>query len=232
MPANTTFIIFIVALVLASMILLILVFYVLRLIKLSTKLRAKQFTKFNATAYKNQIVFLGDSLTDFYQVEEFFHNYKIYNRGIASDTTKGVLDRLDTNVIQIKPRKVFLQIGTNDYLFHNNEYIYNNIIKIVEKIKTGVEDVKVYIISLYPVNHRKKIYSRFFTTLRRNKSIILLNEKLKDYCLNNNLPFIDVHNHLIDEKGNLDKKYSVEGLHISYEGYEVITDILLPYVKD
>jgi lysophospholipase L1-like esterase len=232
MPTNAIFIIFIIALAIASAILLVLVFYVLRLIKISTKLKAKQFTKFNASASPNQIVFLGDSLTDFYQVEEFFHDYKIYNRGIASDTTKGVLERLQTNVIDIKPSKVFLQIGTNDYLGHKNEYIYNNIIRIVETLKAEIEGVKVYVISLYPVNHKKKIYSRFFTSVRKNKTIVELNKKLKEYCTNNGITYIDVHSHLIDAKGNLDKKYTVEGLHMSYEGYEVITEVLLPYVKE
>lgn len=232
MPTNAIFIIFIIALAIASFVLLIFVFYVLRLIKLSTKLKAKQFIKFNASATKNQIVFLGDSLTDFYQVEEFFHDFKIYNRGIASDTTKGVLDRLDSNVIDISPRKVFLQIGTNDFINHKNEYIYNNIIKIVEKLKASLEDAKLYIISLYPVNHRKRIYSRFFTTTRRNKNIIALNAKLKEYCDNTDIKYIDVYNHLTDKKGNLHKDYTVEGLHLSYEGYEVVTEILLPYVKE
>lgn len=225
-------IIFIIILIITSILFIVLVIYVLRLIKISTKLKAKQLAKFNVFANKNKTVFLGDSLTEFYQIEEFFHDFKVYNRGIASDTTTGVLERLDTNVIQIQPKKVFLQIGTNDYIRHNNEYIFNNIVKIVERLKAGIDDVKIYIISLYPVNHKARFISRFFTTVRKNKTIMLLNAKLKEYCDTTNIPYIDVYNTLTDEKGNLAKKYTVEGLHISYEGYEVITSILLPYVRD
>lgn len=229
---NVLSVIFIIILTITSTLFVTLVIYVLKLIKINTKLKAKQFVKFNSFSSKNQIVFLGDSLTDFYQIEEFFHDYKVYNRGIASDTTKGVLERLEDNVIQIEPRKVFLQIGTNDYIRYNNDYIYNNIIKIIDQLKSRIAGVKVYLISLYPVNHRAKIYSRFFTTVRKNKTIRELNSRLKEYCDANNIPFIDVHSHLVDEKGNLDKKYTVEGLHINYEGYDIITNILLPYVRE
>jgi|SRR5690554_3271556 len=225
-------IVFIIILTITSTLFVTLVIYVLKLIKINTKLKAKQFGKFNTFSNKKQIVFLGDSLTDFYQIEEFFHDYKVYNRGIASDTTKGVLDRLEDNVISIQPRKVFLQIGTNDYIRRNNDYIFTNIIEIVNRLKNSIEDVKVYIISLYPVNHKAKVYSRFFTTVRNNKTIRALNERLKEYCENNNLSYIDVHSHLVDSKGNLEKKYTVEGLHINYEGYDVITKVLLPYVRE
>lgn len=225
-------IIFIVALVFTSIVLVLLVIYVLRLIEIRTKLKAKQIAKFNTFAKTNKIVFLGDSLTEFFQIEEFFQDFSIYNRGIASDTTDGVLDRLDTNVIEIKPAKVFLQIGTNDYNHHNNEYIFNNIQKIVNKLKENLEDVKIYIISLYPVNPKAKYYSRFFTGKRRNKTITKLNEILKEYCESHKIPYIDVYSSLVDEVGNLKKSYTTEGLHISYEGYEVITNILLPYVGE
>ena len=41
---------------------------------------------------------------------------------------------------------------------------------------------------------------------------------LKNYCSDNNIPFINVYDELIDNDGNLDKQYTVEGLQSSYEG--------------
>lgn len=225
-------IIFIVILSLTFVIFIFLIIYVLRLINISTKLKAKQFEKFNQFANKNEIIFLGDSLTEFYQIEEFFHGIPIYNRGIASDTTDGVLERLDSNVILLEPKKVFIQIGTNDYKKKKNDYIYNNIVRIVERLKDAVEGVEIYLISLYPVNHKAKAYSRFFTGPRRNNTIIELNYKLENYCDENKIKYIDVYSKLIDKDGNLDKQYTIEGLHISYEGYKIITDILMPYIQE
>lgn len=62
---------------------------------------------------ESEIVFLGDSLSDYCEWSEFFPNQRIKNRGIAGDTTDGILNRID-EVIQSKPQKLFLLIGIND----------------------------------------------------------------------------------------------------------------------
>lgn len=216
-----------------SSIFIILLIYVLRLIKISTKLKAKQYASFNEDCEKNKIVFLGDSLTEFYQVDEFFHKHQVYNRGIASDTTEGVLNRLEDNVIVMEPTKIFLQIGTNDYdEGKNNDDIFNNINRILSILKERLPNTKLYLISLYPINRKVKIYSKFFTGKRRNSNIQALNLRLQENYLNSDITFIDVYSYLTDEKQSLKKEYSVEGLHISYLGYTLITNILLPYIEE
>jgi len=222
-------IILIIALIMTLVVLFILISYVLKLIKLSTKLKAKQLTKFNEFANTGEIVFLGDSLTEFYPLEEFFHGLPIYNRGIASDTTEGVISRLVDNVILIHPKAIFLQIGTNDYSNKKSNYeIFNDIKKII--LKSQENKIKVYVISLYPINAKAKIYSPFFTRPRKNKKIKELNNHLQEYCTLNNIEFINVYDNLTDNNGNLDKNYTVEGLHLNFEGYKVVTKILLPYI--
>ncbi len=61
------------------------------------------------------LVFLGDSITQGWtQVGALFPGTKIANRGISGDTTRGVLLRLDEDVLALKPRGIVLLIGTND----------------------------------------------------------------------------------------------------------------------
>ncbi len=62
------------------------------------------------------VVFLGDSITDYWKDDlgGHFPGLKIANRGIAGDTTRGVLLRLQEDVIALHPRAVVLLIGTND----------------------------------------------------------------------------------------------------------------------
>lgn len=227
---NIFFLIFIIVLAAAIIAIVILTIYVSRLIRLSTKLRAKQLGQFKSVTEEGQIVFLGDSLTEFFHLEEFFSGYKIYNRGIAGDTTDGVLERLEDNVISIQPKKVFLLIGTNDFSRHKNEYIFNNIKKIIDKLKKGIENLELYLISLYPVNPKAKFYSYFFTRSRKNEKIIALNELLEEYAISNNLNYLDIHSHLVDENGMLKKEYTIEGLHISFEGYQIIANLIEPFL--
>jgi lysophospholipase L1-like esterase len=62
---------------------------------------------------ESEIIFLGDSLSDYCEWSELFPNQRIKNRGIAGDTTNGILNRID-EVIASKPQKLFLLIGIND----------------------------------------------------------------------------------------------------------------------
>ncbi|MBQ3447361.1 MAG: hypothetical protein IJG37_06945, partial [Synergistaceae bacterium] len=74
----------------------------------------KKLGEFRAmTRRTGGIVFLGDSITDFLDFDEFLPSHHVINRGIAGDTTHGVLYRLG-EVISLRPRKLFILIGTND----------------------------------------------------------------------------------------------------------------------
>ncbi|MDD3999346.1 MAG: lysophospholipase, partial [Bacilli bacterium] len=61
--------------------------------------------------------------------------------------------------------------------------------------------------------------------------IIAINLALYEYCKEKSITYIDIFKHLIDEKGNLRREYTFEGLHINYEGYQIISELLLPYLE-
>ena len=59
-------------------------------------------------------VFLGDSLTDFYNLDEWYDELPVINSGISGYTTTDILDNVDKMVSIYNPTKVFILIGTND----------------------------------------------------------------------------------------------------------------------
>ena len=59
------------------------------------------------------IIFLGDSLTEWFELGKYFPGLAIINEGIAGDTTYGVLQRLEA-IIKKPAKKIFLMIGIND----------------------------------------------------------------------------------------------------------------------
>ena len=77
------------------------------------------------TMQKGSIVFLGDSITEYGQWEELMQNPKVKNRGIAGDTTWGLLRRLST-ITSTQPQAIFLMIGVNDFLFTDKSEILEN----------------------------------------------------------------------------------------------------------
>lgn len=192
--------------------------------------RLQLFEVTSPNAEPGATVFFGDSLTDFFPIQDFFPRIPIYNRGIAGNTTKDLLKRLQ-DVINLAPSRVFIQIGTNDLgKAKKNSNIVQNIETIIGRIKAALPETEIMIISLYPVSHHKMWVSPFIAGLRTNKKIKRINEKLQALAANYHLTYIDMFPLLVDKKGRLDKRYTLEGLHISGLGYSVIARELEKYL--
>ena len=112
---------------------------------------------------KNEnIVFLGDSITDWYPFEEMYSNdIPIVNSGIAGYETKDILNRMDDLVYKFNPTKVFILIGTNDIKYEEDDeqVVVDNIKKIIKEIKKNRPNTKVYITSIFPVNRELKYHA-------------------------------------------------------------------------
>lgn len=180
----------------------------------------------------NKTIFIGDSQTEFFKTHIYFNDMEILNFGIAGDTTDGVLNRLHHNVILNKPRKVFLQIGINDFAKRKKkEDILNNILKITRIIKQHLPETKIYVISIYPINAKIFGFSKFVVLRRKNKHIDYINQQLSLHSSQEDFTYIEINNKLKNSYGQLANQYTVEGLHINTNGYNLISEILLPYIK-
>lgn len=190
--------------------------------------RINEFKIYNRFAKPGGIVFLGDSLTQRYPLADFYPNMPIYNRGIDGDTTVGVLKRLDVSVFALQPSIVVLQIGTNDLQVAelSPEATIENIQIILAKIKEGLPNVKILLVSLYPVNETPdKLIEKIVVGPRNNKDLMWMNAHLKTL---DDVEFIDVYPSLCDATGNLEMRYTKEGLHLSLNGYAQVTEKIKP----
>ncbi len=198
------------------------------------KVKVKQDSKAQKQIINNHInfdkenyVFLGDSITDFYDLEKFYVDLPVVNSGISGDQTISILDHMEERVYRYNPTKVFLLIGTNDiaYTKLTNEEIVNNIIKICNLIHKNRKNTEIYVESIYPVNkntNNDKI-DLGMVTIRENNRIKKINKLLKEKVNKNNYNYIDLYTKLCDDEGNLKLDYTKDGLHISEEGYKLIT---------
>ena len=193
--------------------------------------RINEFKIYNRFAKPGGIVFLGDSLTQRYPLADFYPNMPIYNRGIDGDTTEGLLKRLDVSVFALQPSIVVLQIGTNDLQVAElpPEATIENIQLIISKIKEGLPNVKILLVSLYPVNETPdKLIEKIVVGPRTNKDLMWMNSHLKTL---DQVEFIDVYPSLCDATGNLEMRYTKEGLHLSLNGYAQVTEKIKPVLE-
>ena len=171
----------------------------------------------------NEIIFLGNSITDGCEWHELFRNKLIKNRGIGGDNTEGVLTRL-SEITESNPAKIFINLGTNDIAL---KYPVDKICKIytliLNQIHQNSPETKIFIQSVLPSYNNPS---------RNNDTIIALNSKLKTISNERNLNYIDLFNQFTDSNGQLDTLFSYDGVHLNGNGYLLWKKIIEKHIKD
>lgn len=175
------------------------------------------------------IIFLGNSITNGAEWAELFDNPHIKNRGISGDIVMGVYDRLDV-ILKGKPAKIFLLIGINDVSRGTSvDTIVGRITMVVEKVKTDSPATKLYLQSVLPVTDH---YKKFNGHTSRAAMIPEINKGLKQLAKKEGLKYIDLYSSFLDKKtGKMDIRYTNDGLHLLGTGYLKWVEIVKPYVK-
>jgi lysophospholipase L1-like esterase len=177
---------------------------------------------------KNEIVFLGNSITDGAEWFELLGNKKCLNRGISADITEGILLRLDA-ITKLQPAKLFIMIGVNDLSRNMTpDQVADNYRKILERVKNESPRTKVYVESVLPVNPATGMA---LNHTNKTPQIMELNGKLKEMAAGFGYTYIDLFSVLADENNHLPRKCSIDGLHLTYEGYRLWVEAIKPYVK-
>jgi lysophospholipase L1-like esterase len=177
---------------------------------------------------RNEIIFLGNSITDGAEWYELLGNKRIRNRGISADVTEGILLRLDA-ITKLKPAKIFIMIGVND-LSRNMTVseITANYRTILERIRTETPKTKVYIESVLPVNPATGMA---LNHTNKTDLIIELNARLNELASEFGHTYIDLFSVMADANNHLPGKYSIDGLHLTYAAYAVWAEAIRQYVR-
>jgi lysophospholipase L1-like esterase len=171
---------------------------------------------------RDSIVLLGDSLTEGFDLDYFFPEGGLVNRGISGDTTIQVQFRIE-EIVRAKPRALFLMIGIND-LFHDvsPEEVTTNIINILSQFG---KETRVFLQSILPVNETNLLVGTGLNTL-----IHAANNQLRSFCKQSDISFLDFHSHFLNHTGQMDSRYTYDGAHLTDDGYCLWADLLKPFL--
>lgn len=165
-----------------------------------------------------KIIMIGDSITAGFNEKNLLSGFNIINKGINGDYSAGVLQRIGKDVIDLKPKKVFLLIGTNDLAFgRSNDDIVFNIAEILMMLDEKLDKSSVYVTSILPTRN---------VSDRPNERINNINDRLNKWAEKLNYFYLDLHSEMKDENGDLKNNYTVDGLHLNEEAYKKWTEIL------
>lgn len=185
-------------------------------------------------AISNQTVLLGDSITDFFNYYELFYDFSkasgqaVYNRGISGDTTNRLLERLNENVLCIKPKNLVLLIGTNDIgRGLPLEITLKNVENIIEKTKKACPDINFVLQAVYPINRPM----RDAFEKRSNEKILAMNKEFIKLSEKYGCVWLDLTDKLSDETGNLKKEFTYDGLHLNAKAYKIVAKNIIPLLK-
>ena len=170
---------------------------------------------------RTDIVFLGNSITEYCNWSELFGMSNIKNRGIGGDIIKGVINRID-QVVDAQPQKIFLMIGVNDLELGNSvEEILTNYEALVQIIVQKSPSTQLYIQSTLPTRGYPN---------RKNSDIIKINAGIEAIAAKYNSTYIQLFDLFKAQDGKLKTELTYDGLHINGEGYLIWKKVIIDYV--
>lgn len=173
----------------------------------------------------NGYVFLGNSITEGFDLKSYFPNRPLINRGISGDHIDGLIERLDNSAIKLKPLKLFLMIGINDIGDgRNDNYLKDVYRELFDSLKINLPATEIYIQSILP------------TTAQWNncppRQIKRINQWLKEISEKKGFIFVDLYPHFISENSHyINASLSRDGLHLNESGYKKWAEILFPLIR-
>jgi lysophospholipase L1-like esterase len=166
------------------------------------------------------VVLLGDSITEGFDVDKYLPGRRVLNRGIGADIIgnalpaddhRGILRRLDNSVFDCNATDVFLLIGINDLgAGRTVEVMETGYREILKRIRETAPRVRVHVQSLLPT---RDDYAK------HNPDVLDFNQRLRKLSAEFGYDFIDLHKLMVDEKGELKAELTHDGLHITEAGY-------------
>lgn len=203
-----------------------------------------------------RVVFMGDSITDLWNLEEYFPGQPYVNRGIGGQTTPQMLVRMYPDVIELKPAAMVLLAGTNDIARNTGpstpEMIEENIMAMTELAQR--HGIKVLLCSITPVSDypylaqqsgrapaptpapgrggRGPMVRQRMTVGRPPADILKLNAWMKDYAKSVNAVYVDYFSALVDDKGWMKDGIANDGLHPNPEGYKIMAPLVSEAIRN
>lgn len=169
-----------------------------------------------------EIVFVGNSITEGFPLQEMFGSLKIKNRGVGGNEVLDVLNRLH-EITASNPRKIFLQIGINDFINGRTvDSTFQDFAKVISKMQKDSLSTSIYVQSLFPTSLKLK---------HLIPKIETYNKKLNSFCLQNGITYIDLYSHFSTPLG-LDSTLTYDGIHLNGNGYLKWKGLIENYINE
>ena len=179
-----------------------------------------------------RVVFMGNSITDIWASmhPDFFKSHGYIGRGISGQTSYQFLLRFRQDVIDLKPRVVVINYGTNDIAentgAYDEDHTFGNVLSMVDMARAN--GIKVILCSTLPAQSFK--WRPEITDAMQK--IRHLNNRVKAYCQAHKIQYVDYFSAMLSPDGlGLNKDYQNDTVHPNAAGYDVMESIIVPAIE-
>lgn len=168
------------------------------------------------------LTFIGDSLTEYFDWEERFPEYRVTNLGVSGETVEGLLDRLKRVRSRINdPDIMFVMTGINNIAMEQYD-ISGDYKEIVSKLTSWFKNSKIVVQSVLPVR----------LDWINNNVIKDINRHLKKIADDFSAEYLDVYGLFVDPQGiPMRENLLDDGVHLSDKGYHAWANEVERFLK-
>lgn len=202
----------------------------------------RRYARLNRFAAMGQVVMAGSSLMEDFPIAELMpfttDGHRIYNRGIGGFVSSEMIVAIEPLILDLAPSRLFLNIGSNDIASdtYRESQLLGNVSEILSLVRQRVPGCAIHLMAYYPVNAQDafpgvdEAVRRALFAHRNNEAIQKANQAIAGLAAQAGCRFVDANAGLTDERGNLRRTFSIEGIHMHPDAYAVILDNLRPYL--
>ena len=174
-------------------------------------------------ADENRVVFMGDSITEGWKLDESFPGKLYINRGISGQTTPQMVLRFHQDVVNLKPKVVVILGGINDIAANTGpmslEDTENNF-KAMTEIASA-NGIKVVLCSVLPAYDFP-----WSPGMQPAPKVIELNKWISSFALSKGFVYVDYYAAMKDDRGGLPSNLSRDGVHPNAAGHAIMEPLV------
>jgi lysophospholipase L1-like esterase len=175
-----------------------------------------------------RVVFLGDSITDSWRLNEYYGDRDFINRGISGQITGEMLGRMLADVVNLHPQAVLILAGTNDLAREVPLATIESNLTMIAALADFYK-IKVIFASVLPVSdYHKDVNPNYEMTRQRRPALIKsLNGWMKNLCDARGYTWVDYFSAMVDDAGMMKADLADDGLHPNSKGYRIMAPLAL-----
>lgn len=187
------------------------------------------------------VVFIGDSITynwgQSWASPDFAQHPEWTDAGVIGNDSGQAVDRFQTDVIDRHPDVVLINIGTNDvyggsWVFDGGLSNWNTVQNIAYMVSQAqANGIKPILATIAPWNCADAVLCALATKADPSPqhwaNIDQLNQWIRQYGFENNIPVVDFHSVLVSADGKTyQPSLCLDGVHPSPAGYALMTPLV------